>query len=106
MAKLSDEEKAQLDALRAKEEAPEEEPEGQGDGDDGGHVVVLRGKRADTFLESLIGPAPAKKAAPKKAAPANPKGQPASTEGDGAPEEDGDGAAEEETPKPPNRYFR
>jgi hypothetical protein len=97
MAKLSKDEADQLAALRAKEEAPDE-PEGDdddGQGDDG-HVIVLRGSRADSFLEQLLGPAkPAKKAAPAKGKPA----------GDG---DEGAGAEGNDDAAPPrvNRYFK
>jgi hypothetical protein len=104
MAKLSKEEADQLAALRAKEEAPDEPAEGD-DGDDDGHVILLRGARADSFLAALLGPAkPAKKAAAKPATGTPASGKP---EGDAAAEGDGDDQGEGETPpKPPNRYFR
>lgn len=111
MAKLTAEEKAQLDALRAKEEAPDDEPDG--DGDDG-HVIVLRGSRADAFLSSLLGPSP--RPAKKAAAPAarrNGTRPPAETQSDGDGDGDGDdqgdgdqGAEQDAQPPRTNRYFR
>jgi hypothetical protein len=104
MAKLSDEEAQQLAALRAKEEAPDE-PEGdeQGDGDDG-HVIVLRGTRADAFLQSLIGPAkPAKKAAARK------PGKPATGDqgdGDQGDGDDDQGDGDDAPPPRVNRFFK
>jgi len=105
MAKLSDEEAQQLAALRAKEEAPDE-PEGddQGDGDDDGHVIVLRGTRADAFLQSLIGPSkPAKKAAARK------PGKPATGDqgdGDQGDGDDDQGDGDDAPPPRVNRFFK
>lgn len=104
MAKLTDEEAQQLAALRAKEEAPDDPPDDdQGDGHDG-HVIVLQGARADSFLASLLGPAkPAKKAAPRKVAKAG------SADGDGDQGDgDGDGDQGDGDQQPPrvNRFFK
>lgn len=99
MGKLSKEEADQLAALRAKEEAPDEEPDDTGD--DEGHVIVLRGPRADSFLESLLGPSkPVKKAAPAAAKPKPAEGAPAEGEpAEGEP-------AEDAPPPKANRYFK
>jgi hypothetical protein len=98
MGKLSKEEADQLAALRAKEEAPDEEPDDAGD--DEGHVIVLRGPRADSFLESLLGPTkPARKATVKVTKPAT---------GEEAPADDTEdqGAGEDAPPPKANRYFK
>lgn len=98
MGKLSKEEAEQLAALRAKEEAPDEEADDAGD--DEGHVIVLRGPRADSFLESLMGPVKStRKAAVKVTKPAT---------GEKAPADDAEdqGAGEDAPPPKPNRYFK
>lgn len=101
MAKLSKEEADQLAALRAKEEAPDEEPDDDDAGPGDGEVIMLRGKHADSFLATLLGPAkPAKKAAPAKATAGAGAGAGEGETGEG---ETGEG---EPPPKPANRYFR
>ena len=93
MAKLSDEEAAQLKALQDKSEAPDEPTGGGGNG-----VILLMGSRADAFLSQVLGPAPA--AAKKTAAPA-------ATDDNGGDDDDGgddDGAGDE--PPAVHRFFR
>lgn len=108
MAKLSKEEADQLAALRAKEEAPDE-PEDDGDGGDDGHVIVLRGSRADAFLNSLLGPSkpPRGNAASGPATAKSKKSAPASAAEQAETDED-DQAEAEDAPPPQrgNRYFR
>lgn len=115
MARLSEEEQAQLEALEAKRNAPEEddEPGGPNDG-----VIVLVGKRADDFLGSIFGTGgktPAKKAAPaksakppaKKAAPAKSTRPPAEDPEDPEdPEDDEPEVDDDPAPPPAHRYFR
>lgn len=109
MAKLTKEEQEQLAALRAKEEAPDDDDD-DGQGDDG-HVIVLRGSRADSFLESLLGPSkPARKAPPAgngKRPPAGTKSKPGPADDDQGDDDQGDGEEQDDTPPPrANRYFR
>jgi len=107
MAKLSDEEAAQLKALQDKSEAPDEPTGGGGNG-----VILLMGSRADAFLSQVLGPAPAaakKTAAPAKkaAAPAKKTAAPAATDDNGGDDDDGgddDGAGDE--PPAVHRFFR
>ena len=97
MGKLSKEEDDQLKALQAKLEAPDEDDDDQDDDqDDDGGIIVLRGGRADRFLDSLLGPSKTK----KKATGRDSAGSPAKTEGDDDRDED-----EPEPPKP-HRFFR
>lgn len=123
MAKLTDEERAQLEALQAKHDAPDE-PEGdddQGDGDDG-HVIVLRGSRADSFLSELLGTGKAKTGKSSTAAPAGTgsngkssrqrppaKAAPgkAADPAEGDDDDDPEGDGQQDTPPSRvNRYFR
>ena len=99
MAKLSQEQLDQLAELERLRDAPEE-PDDDGQGDDDGGIIVLRGSRADTFMQSLLGPA--KKATPAKKAAA---GAPADPDAD--PDADPEGTPDPD-PDPPksNRYFR
>lgn len=111
MAKLSDEEQAQLEALQAKADAPDE-PEGFGDG-----VIVLTGTRADSFLSQLgfgggggasTKTPPAKKAAPAKKTARNAASRPADTDGDeDQDDEDDDPGQQDDAPEErKHRYFR
>lgn len=106
MAKMSKEQADQLAELERLRDAPDEADDDQGDDDDG-HVIVLRGSRADAFLSSLLGPTktakPAKTVPPKKTAASSAGQPPASTEGDDATD---DGAGDDAPPPKSNRYFR
>jgi hypothetical protein len=104
--KLSKEQAEQLAELERLRDEPDEPDEPQGDGDDG-HVIVLRGTRADAFLERLMGPAPAPAGKPpvKKTPPGNRKSAPAGTQGDPEGEPEGDPEGDPE-PERKHRYFR
>lgn len=107
---LSKEQADQLAELERLRDAPEDEDQG-----DDGHVIVLRGARADSFLAQLIGPgAPARKAAPKPAGkPAGkpaprPAGKPATkpAEEDETEEDETEEDQDEAPPARAPRYFR
>lgn len=110
---LTKEQADQLAELERLRDAPEPEQDDDGP-DDGGHVIVLRGSRADSFLESLLGPAPAKRGnaasgpattKSKKSAPAKSAAEQAEQDADD--EDQGDGDQQDDAPPPrANRYFR
>ena len=102
MGKLTDEQARQLAELEQLRDAPDDpEPDGDGDqdDDDDGHVIVLRGKRADSFLSGLLGSGKSKQSKSSKSS-----GEPAG-DGDGDGEGDGDGDPDPEPPRT-HRYFR
>lgn len=107
---LTKEQLAQLAELERLRDEPDPEPNDDDTGDDG-HVIVLRGSRADSFLESLLGPAKP----PRKAASAgNARSRPAKAQGKGAGavddedqgDDDPEGGAPDPEPPRSNRYFR
>lgn len=95
MGKLSKEEQAQLDALTAKANEPDNDDQGDDSDDDG--IIVLRGRRADSLVEQLFGTGKKK---PKKQAPADDDDQ-------GEPDNDDDQGEPDDDPKPPSghRFF-
>jgi hypothetical protein len=113
---LSKEQQEQLAELERLRDEPDE-PDDDDTGGDDGHVIVLRGSRADSFLSELLGtgtgksPAKAKAGAPPagkssgRTAPVRtggkPPAKPVETDDDDDPDPEPD-------PAPPraNRYFR
>lgn len=100
MGKMTKEQAEQLAELERLRDAPDEDDDDD-QGDDDGGVILLRGRRADTFLESLLGPSKPRKSAPAGKA----KDKPAD---DDAPDDDDADAEKQEEQKPPqgHRYFR
>lgn len=113
MAKLTPEQEKQLADLEALRDAPDDDPEDDDDTDDG-HVVVLRGSRADSFLSELLGsgkPKTKAKAPAGKPAGKGPAGKPAGKPpAEDDPDDDdppGDDPPDDDAPPPrANRYFR
>lgn len=115
MARMTKEQADQLAELERLRDAPDDDADDdQGAADDGGHVIVLRGSRADSFLADLLGPAK-----PARPAPAGGKGgrqqrTPAKSAADKAKAEQDaddddqadDDQADEQPPARTNRYFR
>lgn len=110
MAKLSKEQEDQLAELERLRDAPDE-PEQDDDGGDDGHVIVLRGSRADSFLAQLLGPAPKRgNSASEPASTKSKKPAPKSAADQAAQDDDDQGdddQGEQDAPPPrTNRYFR
>lgn len=106
LSREQQEQLAELERLRDEPDEPDE-PEGADDG----HVIVLRGSRADQFLTSLLGPAPsAGKSAPAgKRGAGNAARPPAKTQRDDQGDDQGadDQGAPDDVPPPRGpRYFR
>lgn len=106
MGKLSKEQADQLAELERLRDEPDDDP----DDDDDGGVIVLRGSRADTFLDSLLSAGKKRKRTPA-AGEGEGQGQgegQGEGEGDGQGEGDGDGDAGKPGDKLPkgHRYFR
>lgn len=106
---LSKEQQEQLAELERLRDAPDDDgPDDDDAGPDDGHVIVLRGSRADSFLASLLGPEKPKatKAAPAGAPRPRKTAAPGKrTAADDAADDTGDDDGEPEPPKQ-NRYFR
>lgn len=98
MGSLSKDEQAQLEALKAKLEAPDTDTDDDGDDDGDDGVMVIRGKRADELIGRLFGP----KRHPKKKATADDDGDDGT--GDDGTGDDDD--AQDDAPKPTHRFFR
>ncbi len=101
MGKLTDDEAKMLAELEAKKNAPDDpEPDDDDDQDDDGHVIVLRGSKADAFLSSLF---------PSGKGKGKGKGEPEGKPDDDGKPDDGKPDDDDDDPEPKqqtHRFFR